>query len=50
MAETESGYNDISEEDERGMIAIGSDHGGYELKQAIIDYFAENRIEYKDFG
>lgn len=32
------------------MIAIGSDHGGYELKQEIIRYFEENHIEYKDFG
>lgn len=32
------------------MIAIGSDHGGYELKQEVIKYFAEHNIEYKDFG
>jgi len=32
------------------MIAIGSDHGGYELKQEIIDYFVKNHIEYQDFG
>ena len=38
------------EEDEKGMIAIGCDHGGYELKQEIISYFVDNRIEYKDFG
>lgn len=37
-------------EEEKGMIAIGSDHGGYALKQEIIDYFVENHIEYKDFG
>ena len=41
---------DYLEEEEKGMIAIGSDHGGYELKQEIINYFVENRIEYKDFG
>lgn len=41
---------DYLEENEKGMIAIGSDHGGYELKQEIINYFVENRIEYKDFG
>ena len=40
---------DYLEEDEKGMIAIGCDHGGYELKQEIINYFVENRIEYKDF-
>ena len=32
------------------MIAIGCDHGGYELKQDVINYFVENHIEYKDFG
>ncbi len=32
------------------MIALGSDHGGFELKQIVIDYLKENNIEYKDFG
>lgn len=32
------------------MIAIGSDHGGYKLKEEIKKYFEENKIEYKDFG
>ncbi|NMA84503.1 MAG: ribose 5-phosphate isomerase B [Epulopiscium sp.] len=32
------------------MIAIGSDHGGYELKQSIIRYFEEHQIPYQDFG
>lgn len=32
------------------MIALGSDHGGYELKQEIKKYLDENRFEYKDFG
>lgn len=32
------------------MIAIGSDHGGYDLKQVIIKYFEEKGIEYKDYG
>lgn len=32
------------------MIALGSDHGGYLLKQAIKKYLDENRIEYTDFG
>ena len=32
------------------MLAIGSDHGGYELKQEVIKYLAEHQIEYKDFG
>ena len=32
------------------MIALGCDHGGYELKQEIIKYLEDNKIEYKDFG
>ncbi len=32
------------------MIAIGSDHGGYKLKEEIKRYFDEVGIEYKDFG
>lgn len=32
------------------MIAIGSDHGGYNLKVAIIKYLNENNISYRDFG
>ena len=32
------------------MIALGCDHGGYELKQEIIKYLEANNIEYKDFG
>lgn len=32
------------------MIAIGCDHGGYNLKQNIIKYLEENGVEYKDFG
>lgn len=32
------------------MIALGSDHGGFALKQEIIKYLEENRIEYRDFG
>lgn len=32
------------------MIAIGSDHGGYELKQKIINHLKENNISFKDFG
>lgn len=32
------------------MIAIGSDHGGFALKEAIKNYFEKNNIEYKDFG
>lgn len=32
------------------MIALGSDHAGYELKQAIIKHLEERNIEYKDYG
>lgn len=32
------------------MIAIGCDHGGYELKQEIIKYLEDKGFEYKDFG
>ena len=32
------------------MIAIGSDHGGYGLKQEIINYLKKSGIEYKDYG
>ena len=32
------------------MIAIGSDHGGYALKQEIMKHLKERNIEYKDFG
>ena len=32
------------------MIAIGCDHGGYELKLEIIKYLEKNGLEYKDFG
>lgn len=32
------------------MIAIGSDHGGFELKEEIKKYFDEKEIQYKDFG
>ncbi len=32
------------------MIAIGSDHGGYALKQEIMKYLSDNGYEYRDFG
>ncbi|MGO1527855.1 MAG: ribose 5-phosphate isomerase B [Senegalia sp. (in: firmicutes)] len=31
-------------------IAIGSDHGGYDLKNEIIGYLKEAGYEYNDFG
>ena len=32
------------------MIAIGSDHGGFELKQAVMKHLEKRGLEYKDFG
>ncbi len=32
------------------MIGIGSDHGGFDLKQSVIGYLNEQGFEYKDFG
>ena len=32
------------------MIYIASDHGGYNLKNELIQYFQQNNIEYEDLG
>lgn len=32
------------------MIALGCDHGGFELKQEIIKHFESKGIAYKDYG
>ena len=32
------------------MIAIGSDHGGFALKQEIMEHLKKRGLEYKDFG
>lgn len=32
------------------MIALGSDHGGYLLKEELKKHLEEKEIEYKDFG
>lgn len=32
------------------MIALGSDQGGYGLKQEVIKHLQEKGIEYKDYG
>ena len=31
-------------------IAIGADHGGFELKNKIVEYLKQNNYEVKDFG
>ncbi len=32
------------------MIAIGNDHTGYAMKQAIMEYLDKRGLDYKDFG
>ena len=32
------------------MIAIASDHGGYDLKESVKKYLEENNIPFQDFG
>lgn len=32
------------------MIALGSDQGGFELKQEVIKHLKERGLEFKDFG
>lgn len=32
------------------MIAIGCDHGGFELKQEILTHLKKRGLEYEDFG
>ena len=32
------------------MIAVGCDHGGFELKQEILAYLKGKGLEYRDFG
>jgi ribose 5-phosphate isomerase B len=32
------------------MIALGSDHGGYDLKERVKDYLDKEGIAYKDYG
>lgn len=35
---------------EKLKIAIGSDHGGFLLKEKIVEYLKSNNFEFKDFG
>ncbi|MBP0990212.1 MAG: ribose 5-phosphate isomerase B [Oscillospiraceae bacterium] len=32
------------------MIALGSDHAGFDLKEAVIEYLKSENIEYRDYG
>ncbi len=32
------------------MIAIGCDHGGLDIKNAVIEYLKENNISFTDYG
>jgi len=32
------------------MLAIGCDHGGYELKQEVMKHLKERGVKFKDFG
>ena len=32
------------------MLAIGSDHGGFALKQAIMKHLEERGLAYRDYG
>ena len=32
------------------MIGIGSDHGGFRLKEAVIRHLQERGLDYKDYG
>ena len=32
------------------MLAIGSDHGGFALKQAIMKHLDKRALAYKDYG
>lgn len=32
------------------MIALGSDHGGYDLKMSVIRHLEEKGVPYRDFG
>ncbi len=32
------------------MIAIGSDHGGFALKQEVMEHLKKEGLEYKDYG
>ena len=45
-----AGHKIINVEEEKEMIALGCDHGGYELMQEVKKHLEERGLEYKDFG
>ena len=32
------------------MIAVASDHGGFDLKSYVVKYLSENKVEFEDLG
>lgn len=38
------------ERKQNSMIAIGSDHGGYELKNHLVKYLTDKGLEVRDYG
>ena len=45
-----AGYHIVQAEEETKMIAIGCDHGGFELKQEILRHLEKRGLAYRDFG
>ena len=43
-------YNKKNKQRRREMIVIGSDHGGFALKQEIIEFLQQGGYEYQDVG
>ena len=43
-------YRKVTKKGSVQMIAIGSDHGGYKLKEEIKKYLEEKDIKYLDCG
>jgi ribose 5-phosphate isomerase B len=43
-------YIELSEEVHVMIIAIGNDHGGYQLKQQILNFLEKSGYEFNDFG
>lgn len=50
IAQSDFGGGNMSILKEGELVAIGCDHGGFELKNAIAAHLTERGIPYKDFG